>query len=99
LKTNRKKYTHTVPVFRRGDHPVVGVGFNYETLMPLIDVKLPFVQVNVVSFAKRAFFNTEVGTTQIWRKHGGNIMVKKGRHRADGNNTPCYYYNPATLKL
>lgn len=35
-------YVDTVPVFTRGKHPVVGVGFNYEAMMPLAEVQLPF---------------------------------------------------------
>ena len=42
-KTKSKEcYTETVPVFTRGEHPVVGVGFNYEILMPLSEIQLPF---------------------------------------------------------
>jgi len=39
---NKECYTETVPVFTRGEHPVVGLGFNYETLMPLSEIQLPF---------------------------------------------------------
>lgn len=38
---HRECYSDTVPVFTRGEHPVVGLGFNYETLLPLSDVQLP----------------------------------------------------------
>ncbi len=42
-KTKSKEhYTDTVPVFTLGDHPVVGVGFNYEMMMPLSEIQLPF---------------------------------------------------------
>jgi len=36
-------YIDNVPVFTRGDHPVAGVGFSYEALMPLSDVQLPYM--------------------------------------------------------
>lgn len=43
-KTKQKEcYTETVPLFTRGEHPVVGVGFNYENLMNLSDVQLPYM--------------------------------------------------------
>jgi len=43
-KTKQKEcYTESVPVFTRGEHPVVGVGFNYETLMNLSDIQLPYM--------------------------------------------------------
>jgi len=38
-KTKRtENYIMTMPVFTRGDHPVVGVGFTYETMQSLSDV-------------------------------------------------------------
>jgi hypothetical protein len=37
-----ENYSQTVPVFTRGEHPIVGVGFNYEAMMPLSDIQLPF---------------------------------------------------------
>jgi len=43
-KTKQKEcYTDTVPVFTRGDHPVVGVGFNYEVMQSLSDIQLPYI--------------------------------------------------------
>lgn len=42
-KTKREEcYTDTVPVFTRGDHPIVGVGFTYESLRTLSGIQLPF---------------------------------------------------------
>jgi hypothetical protein len=42
-KTKQEEcYTETVPVFTRGVHPVVGVGFNFESRMPVSDIRLPF---------------------------------------------------------
>jgi hypothetical protein len=42
-KTKREEcYTDTVPVFTRGAHPVLGVGFTFETLRSLTDVQLPY---------------------------------------------------------
>ncbi len=38
---HREVYNVTVPVFTLGDHPVVGTGFTYESLMSLTDVQLP----------------------------------------------------------
>ena len=35
-------YTEEVPVFIRGDHPVTGLGFNYECNRTLKDIQLPF---------------------------------------------------------
>jgi len=41
-KSKQKEfYTETVPVFQRGEHPIFGVGFNFESLMPLDQVQLP----------------------------------------------------------
>ena len=41
-KSKQKEcFTDTVPVFNRGDHPLFGVGFNFEMLMPLDQVQLP----------------------------------------------------------
>lgn len=37
-----ENYSQSVPVFTRGEHPVVGVGFNYEAMMPLVDIQLPY---------------------------------------------------------
>jgi len=48
------------------------------------------LNLSVVFFAKMVFFDTEVGTTQIWRKHGGIIRVKRCRQRADGKATFNY---------
>ena len=45
---SKERYNETVPVFTLGEHPVVGVGFNYEALMPLADIQLPFaLQPNI----------------------------------------------------
>lgn len=53
-KTKQKEcYTETVPVFTRGEHPVVGVGFSYETLMNLSDIQLPYVLQGKVGIKKR----------------------------------------------
>ena len=42
-KTKHKEcYSDTVPVFTRGEHPVIGLGFNYQSLQSLSDVQLPF---------------------------------------------------------
>jgi hypothetical protein len=41
-KTKREEcYMQTVPVFTRGEHPRLGIGFNYESLQPVADVQLP----------------------------------------------------------
>lgn len=43
-KTKQKEcYTESVPVFTRGDHPVVGVGFTYEAMYPLSEIQLPYM--------------------------------------------------------
>jgi len=31
-----------VPVFTRGEHPVVGLGFTFQALQTLTDIQLPF---------------------------------------------------------
>jgi hypothetical protein len=42
-KTKREEcYTDTVPVFTRGEHPIVGVGFTYESLRTLSEIQLPY---------------------------------------------------------
>jgi hypothetical protein len=42
-KTKKQEcYSDTVPVFTRGEHPLIGLGFNYEALRPLSDVQLPY---------------------------------------------------------
>lgn len=57
-KTKSKEcFTNTVPVFTRGEHPVVGVGFSYETLMPLSEVQLPYVLATKNIFKKRDLRN------------------------------------------
>lgn len=46
-KTKQKEiFTDTVPVFQRGDHQKLGVGFNFEALMPLSEIQLPLVLGN-----------------------------------------------------
>jgi len=51
---SKERYNETVPVFTLGEHPVVGVGFNYEALMPLSDIQLPFaLQPNNAGIKKR----------------------------------------------
>ena len=40
---HKEAYTTTVPVFTLGDHPLVGTGFTFESLMPLSEVQLPLV--------------------------------------------------------
>jgi len=41
-KTKRREsYTQTVPVFSRGDHPRLGVGFTFLGLQPLSEIQLP----------------------------------------------------------
>jgi RecA-family ATPase len=41
-KTKRKEsYTQTVPVFSRGQHDSLGVGFTFLSLQPLTDIQLP----------------------------------------------------------
>ncbi len=43
-KTKREEcYSDIVPVLSRGRHPVCGVGFTFEQLMPLSEVQLPLV--------------------------------------------------------
>jgi hypothetical protein len=45
-KTKQKEcYTETVPVFTRDEHPVVGLGFTFQQLMPLSEVQLPMMIV------------------------------------------------------
>jgi hypothetical protein len=42
-KTKKEeRYIDTVPVFTRGDHPVVGLGFTFQALQTLTDIQLPF---------------------------------------------------------
>jgi len=50
-------YDVTVPVFTRGDHPVLGVGFNYEALMPLAEIQLPYVLTPHPAVKKRNINN------------------------------------------
>ncbi len=41
-KTKREEcYSQTVPVFTRGEHPRLGVGFTYESLQAVADIQLP----------------------------------------------------------
>jgi hypothetical protein len=42
-KTKHKElYTSKVPVFKRGEHPLVGIGFNYQKMQNIENVQLPF---------------------------------------------------------
>jgi len=42
-KTKKEeRYTDTVPVFTRGDHPVVGLGFTFQALQEIAGIQLPF---------------------------------------------------------
>jgi hypothetical protein len=42
VKTKHEEsYIETVPVLTRGEHPVCGLGFTFQMLMPLSDVQLP----------------------------------------------------------
>ena len=53
-KTKHKdSFTETVPVFSRGDHSVVGVGFTFLSLQNLIDVQLPYALTPVVKSRHR----------------------------------------------
>ena len=50
---HREVYNTTVPVFTLGDHPVVGTGFTYESLMSLTDVQLPLSIMQEKSTARK----------------------------------------------
>lgn len=53
-KTKRAEcYSLTVPVFTRGTHPAIGVGFTFESLQPLYDVQLPLAIMNSAGSKKR----------------------------------------------
>jgi len=42
LKTKKPEcYKSVIPVFTRGDHPKLGVGFNYEGMRSIEEVQLP----------------------------------------------------------
>ena len=69
-KTKHKEcYTDSVPVFTRGEHPVIGLGFNYETLQPLSDVQLPF-ELKGESVAKKRNPNEFAEEISILHKAG-----------------------------
>jgi hypothetical protein len=50
---HKEAYTTIVPVFTLGEHPLVGTGFTFESLMPLSEVQLPLV-MNPSHASKRA---------------------------------------------
>ena len=46
-------YTQKVPVFSRGPHPVIGVGFTFEALFPLSEVQLPLTLISASDTKRR----------------------------------------------
>ena len=56
-------YDRTVPVFTRGEHATVGVGFTYETMQDLADIQLPFTLKPAQNTRRRnlAQYRKEIG--------------------------------------
>ncbi|HEY3388233.1 MAG TPA: AAA family ATPase [Prolixibacteraceae bacterium] len=62
-KTKHKEcYTHTVPVFTRGNHSEIGIGFSFVSLQPLADIQLPPGKISSNALRKRSLsqFRKEV---------------------------------------
>jgi VirE N-terminal domain/AAA domain len=54
-KTKRaERYDETVPVFKRGIHPLFGLGFNFESLQPLESVQLPLSNMSPVKHRRES---------------------------------------------
>jgi len=73
-KTKHKdSFTETVPVFSRGDHSIVGVGFTFLSLQNLVDIQLPFALTpatksrirNIAQFKKEIEILLNNGVTKV----------------------------------
>ena len=77
-KTKHKEcYSDTVPVFTRGEHPVIGLGFNYESLQPISDVQLPFELKSEVVLKKKNLsqLTDEISILHSAGKNAGQIAA------------------------
>lgn len=72
---HEESFIKEVPVFTRGLHPVVGIGFNFEAIRPLTEVQLPYVLPQQQPNTKKRFINEFENELQILKQ--ANISITR----------------------
>jgi RecA-family ATPase len=87
---HEESFVNEVPVFTRGPHPVVGIGFNFEAIRPLTEVQLPTVLPTLQQSVKKRFIDEFANELMILKQ--SNVPVPRIAEFSNFNRSSVYRF-------